>query len=246
MTVTRTWIFCILSFLWIMVTHPVYSNPPEPVDLWGDMDAAEEAVSISDPLEPLNRLMFTVNDKLYFWVLKPVAQGYSAWVPEGGRIAVDNFFHNLAMPVHFVNALLQGKIGQAATEVGRFGLNTVFGLFGLFDVADEHFNMKSADEDFGQTLGHYGLGEGCYIVWPLFGPSSLRDSVGLVADAYVHPLSYEPEHENDRLALRAFDQENGVSLKIGLYEGIKKDAIDDPYLALRDFWVQNRRARVSE
>ncbi len=114
---------------------------------------------IADPLEPWNRAMFTVNDKLYFWVLKPVAKGYSAIVPEWGRVRVKNIFQNITMPVRFVNNLLQLKIKGAGTELLRFVFNTTAGVGGMFDVA-KNIDLEAQDEDLGQTLGVFGIGNG--------------------------------------------------------------------------------------
>lgn len=144
-----------------------------------DLDYLEEEKDvIADPLEPINRIFFSFNDKLYFWLLKPVAQGYSAVLPEGVRISVRNFFDNLMTPIRFVNNLLQFKLKPAGNELVRFGVNTTIGVVGLFDVAKSHMGIKLQDEDLGQSLGKWGLGPGFFITWPVLGPSSLRDSVG--------------------------------------------------------------------
>ena len=125
--------------------------------------------SIADPIEPLNRALFVFNDKAYFWVMKPVAQGYRAVVPEGVRLSVRNFFANIGMPIRFVNNLLQGKIRNSGVELLRFALNTTAGIGGLFDPAKDDFRLVARDEDLGQTFGKYGLGHGLYIVLPLLG-----------------------------------------------------------------------------
>ncbi|RMG67106.1 MAG: VacJ family lipoprotein, partial [Nitrospirae bacterium] len=140
----------------------------------------EEAqeLTIADPLEPWNRLMFRFNDRLYFWVLKPVAQGYSYILPQDVRVAIGNFFRNLLMPVRVVNCLLQGKLKGAGNELLRFAVNTTLGVYGFDDVAKREFNLNPYEEDLGQSLGHYGIGNGFYIVWPVLGPSTLRDTVG--------------------------------------------------------------------
>ena len=131
------------------------------------------------PLEPFNRAMYHFNDKLYFWLLKPVAQGYGKVVPEAARVGVSNFFANLAFPIRFVNCLLQANFEGAAAELGRFTVNTLWGVGGFLDPASsKDINLSKQDEDFGQTLGAYGLGQGFFINWPIFGPSSPRDTVG--------------------------------------------------------------------
>ncbi|KPK76084.1 MAG: hypothetical protein AMJ79_08420, partial [Phycisphaerae bacterium SM23_30] len=145
-------------------------------------------MDISDPLEPINRIFFHFNDKLYFWFLKPVASGYKAVVPRPARKGVKNFFSNLAFPIRFVNCILQAKFDGAGYEVGRFLTNSILGLGGFFDVAEKQFNMKAYDEDLGQTLGAYGLGNGFYINWPVLGPSTFRDTIGDVGDYFLDPV----------------------------------------------------------
>ncbi|MBA4395482.1 MAG: hypothetical protein C0407_18175, partial [Desulfobacca sp.] len=144
----------------------------------GPQGEEKEITAIPDPLEPFNRAMFHFNDKLYFWVLKPVAQGYNKVVPEPARVGVKNFFSNLGFPARFVSCLLQADFKGAATQLGRFVVNTVWGVGGLLDPSSsEQLNIPKQDADLGQTLGIYGLGQGFYIVWPFLGPSSARDSV---------------------------------------------------------------------
>ncbi|MDQ5985754.1 MAG: hypothetical protein CSYNP_01471 [Syntrophus sp. SKADARSKE-3] len=208
-----------------------------------DASAGKEETGIADPLEPFNRAMYQFNDKFYFWVLKPVAQGYSKVLPEGARISVGNFFSNIAFPVRFVNCLLQAKFKGAAVEVGRFVFNTLWGIGGLLDPASsKEIGLKKQDTDFGQTLGVYGLGQGFYIHWPILGPSSPRDTIGTVGDAFLHPSAYlYPWYF--WLGARACDKINDTSLKIGDYESLKEAAID-PYVAVRNAYAQYRRNKV--
>lgn len=205
-------------------------------------DTTEEN-GISDPIEPWNRAMFTVNDKLYFWVAKPLAKGYSLIVPEWGRVRVKNIFQNITMPIRFVNNLLQLKIKGAGTELLRFVFNTTAGVGGMFDVA-RNIDLKPYDEDFGQTLGVYGIGNGFYIFWPVLGPSSLRDSVGTVGDFFLDPVSYIPDLELS-LEVRAFDYNNETSLHIGDYEDMKEAALD-PYVSFRSAYYQYRKNKIKE
>ncbi len=198
---------------------------------------------LPDPLEPLNRALFVFNDKAYYWVMKPVAQGYAAIVPETARVCVRNFFRNIAMPVRFVNNLLQGKIRNAGVELARFLINTTAGIGGLFDPAKNDFHIEPKQEDLGQTLGVYGFGQGFYLVLPILGPSSLRDTVGLTGDFFLTPLAYV----DDKVAIGATVVyiENEVSLKIGDYEALTRAAVD-PYVAVRDAYSQHRVERVRE
>ena len=203
----------------------------------------EETATIPDPLEPFNRAMFVFNDKLYFWVLKPVAQGYKKVVPEAPRVGVKNFFSNLKFPIRFVSSLLQADFRGAAAEVGRFAVNTIWGVGGLLDPASsKQLDIPKKDADLGQTLGIYGLGQGFYIVLPFLGPYSARDSIGIAGDYFLYPVSYiTPWY--DWLAVRAYEEVNDTSLRIGDYEFIKEAAID-PYLALRDAYSQYRQKKV--
>ncbi|MBW2690688.1 MAG: VacJ family lipoprotein [Deltaproteobacteria bacterium] len=220
--------------------------PEEDEDVF-DLEDEFEAADVEPPVDPLsgyNRVMTQVNDKLYFWLLKPVSQGYSFVVPEGGRLAVGRFFNNLLMPVRFVNNLLQLKLKRAGTELARFGINTTVGVLGFGDPAAKSFDLQAYPEDFGQTLGHYGVGGGFHIVLPLLGPSNLRDTLGLIPDYYLDPVSYINDSKTE-LAVRAYRQVNHTSLHIGEYESLKKDAID-LYTFLRDGYEQRRIKQIEE
>ncbi len=205
----------------------------------------EAKVGIADPLEPFNRAMFYFNDKLYFGVLKPAAQGYNKVVPEKARVSVKNFFSNIAFPIRFLNCLLQANFKGAASETGRFIINTVWGIGGLMDPASNRdIDLEKSNADFGQTLGIYGLGQGFFITWPFFGPSSARDTVGMVGDIFVYPMTYLKPTEAS-FGVRAYEKVNDVSLSLGEYESLKEAAID-PYIAVRDAYVQYRLQKVEE
>lgn len=212
----------------------------------GDYIEDEEIKKIADPLEPLNRMFFHFNDKLYFWLLKPVATGYSNVMPEPARISVRNFFDNLTTPARLVNNVLQFKFDSAGIEVKRFGINTTVGVLGLFDPAKKNLNLKMQEEDLGQTFGvWWNSGPGFYVVWPFLGPSSFRDSVGVVGDTFLDPISYVTPFYYDALGIRSGDKVNRVSLILGDYEEIKKDAID-PYSAIRDIYNQYRENKIDK
>ncbi len=203
----------------------------------------EEAATMGDPLEPFNRAMFQFNDKLYFWALKPVAQGYNKVIPEKGRVSVKNFFSNLGFPIRFVSCLLQADFKGAATELGRFAVNTIWGVGGLLDPSSsQQLNLPKGDADLGQTLGIYGVGQGFYLVWPVLGPSSARDTVGLIGNYFLYPVSYIPPWYAS-LGVRGYEEVNDTSLRIGDYESLKEAAID-PYVAVRDAYAQYRLKKV--
>lgn len=200
-------------------------------------------VEIADPLEPFNRVMFHFNDKLYFWMLKPVAQGYKEVVPEPARISVRNFFSNLGFPLRFLSCLLQANFSGAATEFGRFGINTIWGIGGLMDpAASKELDLKKQDTDLGLTLASYGVGHGFYLVWPVFGPSSPRDTIDLAGRYFLNPLSYITPWYYP-LGTKALDVVNATSLSIGDYESLKEAAID-PYVAIRDAYIQYRQKQI--
>jgi phospholipid-binding lipoprotein MlaA len=206
---------------------------------YADEPFKAESVTIADPIEPFNRAMNQFNDKLYFWALKPVAQGYKTVVPEPARISVKNFFSNLAFPARFLSCLLQTDFSGAATEFGRFTINTVWGVGGLLDPsANKELDLQKQDTDLGQTLGVYGVGHGFYIVWPVYGPSSPRDSLTIIGDQFLYPPSYiYPWYAN--LGVWSFEKINYASLRIGEYESLIGAAID-PYVSMRDAYIQYR------
>ncbi len=215
-------------------------------------EVEEEPPSMPDPLEPVNRAFFQFNDKLYFWVLKPVAQGYSKVVPKPARVSVKNFFYNLRFPIRLISCLLQADLPCAGSEISRFTVNTVWGVGGLLDPASsEQLRVAKNQVDLGQTLGVYGLGHGFYIVWPVLGPSSARDSISIAADyflsppGYISPLSLLSLSWYEAVAVRAFRMVNDTSLRIGDYEILKQAAID-PYVALRDAYYQYRQSLVEK
>ncbi len=207
-------------------------------------DATEKEVF--DPLEGYNRAMTTFNDKLYFWVLKPIAQCYAWIVPECVRKGIDRFFTNLMYPVRFVNNVLQLKVKNAGEETLRFVTNTTIGVLGFWDPATEWFGLEAHDEDFGQTLGYYGVGAGPHIVLPFFGPSNLRDAFSRYPDTrYLDPKTLYLETLEQQVGAVFLDSVNNTSLRIGEYESVKKDAFD-LYLFLRDGYEQIRIKEIEE
>lgn len=197
-----------------------------------------------DPLEPYNRFMTRVNDRLYYWVLSPAAKAYSKVVPEEVRMGFKRFFSNLGFPVRFVNNALQLKGKRALKEAGRFIVNTIGGMGGFFDPARDCLGWNEADEDFGQTLGVWGVPSGFPVVWPFFGPCNVRDSVGLFFDSIFQPVNYIPEWEY-KAGAYAFETVNWVSLNIDAYPTLTRDAMD-LYILLQDAYEQNRSKAVSQ
>ena len=217
--------------------------PNDELDLFDD-EFEEDKVQVADPLAFWNRAMFHFNDKFYFWVLKPVARGYRAAVPSPVRIGVKNFFTNLTTPIRLVNCILQWKWQAANGEFARFFLNSTVGVLGFGNPAKKYPKLNPGEEDLGQTLGAYGMGNGFYIVWPFLGPSTLRDSVGLVGDLFLNPVCYV-EPTEAAVGITAYETVNDTSFQIGDYESLKKAAIN-PYEALRDAYIQHRKSKVEK
>lgn len=194
-----------------------------------------------DPLEPLNRQVYAFNDTVDKALLKPVAQAYTDVVPSLVRRGVSNFFSNLGDVWTFVNTLLQGKPQAAAETLMRFGMNSVFGLGGLFDVASE-LGMPKHKEDFGQTLGRWGVPAGPYLVLPILGPSNLRDASALTADLQVDPLNqFKPKEAQLGLGVLKVTDTRAKLLQLG---GLVDRASLDPYGFVRDAYLQKRRNDV--
>jgi len=194
-----------------------------------------------DPLEPMNRAIYKFNDGVDALVMKPAASAYRDLVPEFIRTGVSNFFSNINDVIVALNNALQGKIPAAINDVGRVLVNTTLGVFGIMDPATQ-LGVEKNNEDFGQTLGYWGLGDGPYIVLPFLGPSSLRDTAGWVGDAYTWPVDYlEPtRHRNILIGLRV------VEGRASLLEAsqILETAALDPYQFMRDAYLQRRRNLV--
>ncbi len=218
---------------------PEGSDEESPDTVWED-----QIRPMPDPIEAVNRPVFTFNDKVYFWLLKPVARGYGWVLPEPARKSVKKFFYNLRAPIRIVNCVLQGKGKGALTEFYRFGINTTIGIVGFFDPATSRYHLQNYNEDFGLTLGHH-MGPGCYLSIPLMGPSSLRDGTGSIVDLLIVPTWYVLQNYGTPYALvRVFETVNTTSLSIGEYEDLVELAVD-PYVAVRDAYHQHREDRIT-
>ncbi|MBA4373343.1 MAG: ABC transporter [Thermodesulfovibrio sp.] len=217
----------------------------EPID--DNEMTGEEGPRIADPFAPTNRIMFEVNDRLYFWILKPVTQAY-AHIPEDFRVVFSNIYDNLKAPGRAINNLLQLRLKGAGNELLRFVINSFVGVGGMGDAARDAFGIKKQEADFGQTLGRYGFDHGFYLVWPVLGPSSLRDTVGRAGDHFLHPLTYVHHEDLSTTAsvgISVHERVNDASFRMGDYESFKEAAID-PYTAMRDAFVQHRKKKVQE
>ena len=206
-----------------------------------DYEIDEDIETISDPLEPVNRAMFKFNDKLYFWVLKPVSRGYRFVLPKRVRTHIGNFFSNIATPVRLINCVLQGKAKGVVTEPTRFVLNTTIGIVGLFDPAQSLFDLEEQEAELDQTLCLYGMGPIMYINWPLLGASSLRGTIGFIGDTACDPATYVLSPLIN-IGIAAYEEVNETSFTIGDYEALTEAALD-PYIAVRNAYFQNREEK---
>jgi len=200
-----------------------------------------------DPLEGFNRGVYKFNDVTDKAFFKPVATAYKTITPSPIRTGVNNFFRNLGSITTVINDLLQFKFASAFTDAGRFVMNSTFGLAGFVDVASMD-KIENHKEDFGQTLGHWGVGNGAYLVLPFLGPSSLRDTTGLVVDkatsdpiAYTHNIG-EIRLHNQLRAVQFLDKRAELLTATDLVD----DASLDPYAFTRDAYLQRRASLVQD
>lgn len=221
-------------------------------ELFDDFEEELEIEEIHDPFNSYNRVMTSLNDSLYEYLFIPIAKGYNRVLHEEIRKSISNFFKNLYFPVRVTNNILQGKLTNASEETGRFLINSSIGLLGLFDPAKSQFNLYEHNEDFGQTLGFYGVGPGAHIVLPLFGPSNIRDSISLIPDSFLSPIDYRTrewptltDSINEYVLINSFETINDTSLNVESYEKLKEDSID-LYPYLREIYEQHRAKQIEE
>ncbi|HIP38737.1 MAG TPA: VacJ family lipoprotein [Desulfocapsa sulfexigens] len=203
------------------------------------------ATDYYDPLEPMNRIFFEFNDKVYYWVLSPMNNVYTAVLPVDIRYSIGNFFNNIAAPVRLLNNVLQGKISDAGVVLSRFLINSTLGVYGFGDPALIEFGLEPKLEDFGQTLGYWGLGEGIYFCWPIIGPSSVRDTFGFAGDVATHPMVYFVNDFRVSAGYYGAGRVNLLSLNPDVYEDLKKYALD-PYVSMRQVYLDYRRNKVGD
>ncbi len=217
-----------------------------------DSEYTQQVKHDFDPLSGYNKIMTNINDKFYMHILFPVAKGYKKVVPKPARESVSNFFQNIFFPVRFVNNLLQFKFKNSFEELERFVINSTIGIAGLFDVAGNKMKIYAHNEDFGQTLGYYGIGGGFYIVLPILGPSNLRDTVGLVADSFIDPKIYIDnrdynlvDDDTQSFGVNSFNVINRASFDYRKYEAIKKGNVV-LYPVLKDLYEKHRNKLIRE
>ena len=209
-----------------------------------DFETTNIEDEIYDPLEDFNRAIFKFNDVADRIILEPVARGYRK-LPSPMQSGISNFLSNLRMPLVIVNQLLQGQVKNSAESTGRFVVNTTAGVFGFFDVAD-NIGLEEKDEDYGQTLATWGVGDGFYVVLPIFGPSNLRDTTGLVLTAVTDPVNAYAITEGEgwavpvRTAINAVDRRSKI---IDEVNALRNNSVDY-YAAVRSSYYQNRKAAI--
>lgn len=196
-----------------------------------------------DPIEGFNRAMYGFNEAVDMVLIKPVAQGYDTVMPDPVRTGITNFFGNIADFFIGVNNLLQGKPDQAVSDLGRVLVNSTIGILGLFDVATEA-GLEKHEEDFGQTFGRWGMGNGAYVVVPIFGPRTVRDTAGLILDVAADPVANigNVPTRNTLLALRLIDTRADLLPA----DKVIEEAALDKYSYVRDGYLQRRRNLVHD
>jgi phospholipid-binding lipoprotein MlaA len=206
----------------------------------------KEAAAADDPLEPMNRFFFKLNEKLDHHAALPAASFYNHAVPGPLRIGIHNFLSNLGGPVDFVNSALQGNWDEAGDTLGRFSVNTTVGIGGILDVATG-WGLPAHKEDFGQTLGVYGVGQGPYLVLPLRGPSAVRDFAGSYVDGYFSPFYYLHPHYSGRQYIGLIRSSLGSvdhrAANIMTYREIERTSVDF-YATMRSYYRQRRDAAI--
>ncbi|MBR4742211.1 MAG: VacJ family lipoprotein [Desulfovibrio sp.] len=211
-----------------------------------DYEKSDDLMAIADPLEKWNRFWFAFNDKFFIYVAKPLYRGWEAITPHQLRTGLKNFLHNALFPVRFVNNLLQGRLKAAGVEFSRFMMDTMVSA-GFARPSLHKKTIVPVDdlgEDFGQTLGVWGMGHGAYIVWPILGPSSLRESLGMLGDMFAKPFYYvDPWWV--ATAVNVGLNFNNLDTIIEPYESVKGSAID-PYISMRDAYIRFRNTHVSQ
>lgn len=238
------WHLAALAFIvFIISAMPAQAQFGDP-DQAGQATADDGTAEINDPLENVNRFFFRVNNVGDRYFLKPVAQGYDYITPDFLQEGIFRFLNNVETPVIFANDMLQGEVRRGAKTVGRFLINTTFGVAGFVDIADR-WGLERHSEDFGQTLGVWGVGSGPYLYLPLLGPAPPRDLVGTGVDQFFDPLTYT----GGRAFLIARASRTAVGLidlrarNLGTIEEIERTSIDF-YAAVRSLYIQSREGAI--
>jgi phospholipid-binding lipoprotein MlaA len=198
-----------------------------------------------DPWESFNETMFTFNYNVDKYVFKPLAKGYNFVMPDELQRMIDRGFNNITFVPRFVNNLLQGKWAGAGRELARFLINSTVGIGGLWDMARQEWGIEPSREDFGQTLGVWGVGPGPFLVLPFMAPMTVRDGIGIGVDGAMDPLSYVIPFIWERLIMKIVSLINDRSLNLEAFEGVEETTVD-LYTAVRNAYLQRRARQIRE
>lgn len=229
--------------------EPDFESPDDDFSIDDEWDEYQD-FTVSDPYEKYNRKMFNFNDKIYRHVFSPLSKGFDFLFPKRVQRSFNNVVRFAGTPKRFFNNLFQKKFKSSFIEFERLLINATIGLGGLFDPADHFFHLTQQTEDFGQTLGFYGSDPGPYIIWPIIGPSTRRDAIGLMGDTAFSVLFwfsiYDVQPEDAFRAFSVTKRVNNYSYNVrSNYERITESAID-PYIALQHAYIQNRAKMIKE
>jgi phospholipid-binding lipoprotein MlaA len=229
------------------------SQKVDPPATSGDELANEPVEKVNDPWERLNHTTFRLNDSFTIHAVKPIAHGYEHIVPHAVRTSLSNFFDNIDFPIRFGNDVLQGRFVRSGQEAGKFLVNSTVGIGGLFRVSDHVSSLADVPpEDFGLTLGHWGVSNGPYLVVPLLGPTTVRDLTGYAGDFAINPLNWYLIFSNHRLISNVVGYSISASRfvvrspgAVHTYEQMKEAAVD-PYIAVRNAYLSHRAAQLQK
>ena len=238
--------FIFFTIIFFLFNYNLFASESDQVNTQpDDFETSKVEDEIYDPFEPVNRAIFSFNNVADRVVLEPVAKGYKK-LPSPIQSGISNFLSNFRAALVVVNQLLQGQGENAIQSSGRFIINSTVGLLGIFDVA-EKIGIEEKEEDFGQTLATWGVGDGFYIVLPLFGPSNIRDTSGMLITMVTDPINAYAVSEGEawlvpmRTAANAVDQRSKIIDEVNAL----RDNSVDYYAAVRSSYYQNRKAAIA-
>lgn len=238
--------------IFMLLFSLMFGQTNDEFDSFNDEFTSEKIESSWDPIKFYNEPMTKFNDFVYMYIMGPITKGYTNITNKPIREGISNAFHNIQYPVRAANNLLQLKFKNTFEETARFVINSTFGLAGFIDLAKIDGGLERHNEDFGQTLGFYGVSNDFHIVLPFLGPSNLRDAVGIFADSFVDPLRYANDKElgflksnNTYMLINAHKIINEYSFQIDAYESIRKDSVD-LYILLKEVYDQRRNKMIEE
>ena len=235
----------LIYFIIIFISFNLHAGASDDVKTNSeDFETSVFEDEIYDPLEGVNRAIFGFNNVADKMILEPAAKGYKK-LPTPVQSGIGNFIKNLKLPLVAVNQLLQGQGKNAVESTGRFLVNSTIGIFGLIDVADD-LGLEQKEEDFGQTLATWGVGDGCYVVLPLFGPSNLRDTSGMFMTMMTDPINAYAASQGEAWAIPLRTAANAIDQRSKIIDEVNalRDNSIDYYAAVRSSYYQNRKAAI--